>query len=71
MLHAGVSWGTLNTLIPRLLNLGIVVKTRKIGRATLYKINQDNVAVIQLIELYDKLILEQLNTLEQEKTIQV
>ena len=61
MLNAGVSWGTLNTQIPTLLKLGVILKTRQIGRATLYKINRDNIAVQQLIELYDKLILESLN----------
>ncbi len=67
LLNSGVSWGTLNTLVPKLLELGIVVKTRKIGRATLYKINQKNVAVKQLIELYDALILEKLNRIEGKK----
>jgi len=67
MLNAGVSWGTLNTLMPKLLELGIVVKTRKIGRATLYKINQNNVAVKELIKLYDNLILKKLSQLEQPK----
>lgn len=66
LLNAGVSWGTLNTLVPKLLKLGIVVKTRKIGRATLYKINQENIAVKQLIELYDNLLLEKLNNIEEE-----
>jgi len=66
LLHAGVSWGTLNTLVPQLLRLGIVVKTRKIGRATLYKINQGNAAVKRLIELYDHLLLEKLDALEEE-----
>ena len=65
LLNASVSWGTLNTLVPKLLELGIVVKTRKIGRATLYKINQENVAVKQLIELYDNLLLEKLNSMEE------
>lgn len=60
MLNAGVSWGTLNTLIPKLLKLGIVIKVRKIGRATLYKINQENVLIKQLMKLYDNLILDQL-----------
>jgi hypothetical protein len=69
MLSAGVSWGTLNTLVPKLLELGIIVKTRKIGRATLYKINQKNVAAKQLIELYDKLISEKLHSIEQEAEI--
>ncbi len=65
LLNAGVSWGTLNTLVPKLLELGIVIKTRKIGRATLYKINKDNILAGQLIELYHKLLLERLNQLEE------
>ncbi len=64
MLNAKVSWGTLNNLIPKLLELGIVAKTRKIGRATLYKINQHNLVVKQLMNLYDTLILKRLNHIE-------
>ena len=67
LLNAGVSWGTLNTLVPKLLELEIIVKTRKIGRATLYKINRENVAVKRLIELYDDILLKKLNHIE-EKT---
>lgn len=69
LLNAGVSWGTLNTLVSKLLELGIVVKTRKIGRATLYKINLENVAVKQLIELYDNLLLEKLSQMEEKVVI--
>ena len=64
LLHAGVSWGTLNTLVPTLLGLGIVIKTRKIGRATLYKINQDNLVARHLIELHGNLLLARLDQLE-------
>lgn len=64
MLNAGVSWGTLNVLVPKLLELGVVIKTRKIGRATLYKINKNNIAAKQLIDLYDNLILQELGHLE-------
>ena len=63
MLNSGVSWGTLNTLIPKFLELKIIVKTRKIGRATLYKINKDNILVRQLIGLYDKLVMESLHSM--------
>lgn len=70
MLHAGVSWGTLNQLLPKLVELGIVVITRKIGRATLYKINQGNEAVKQLIILYDKLVLQQLEEMEQKMLVE-
>ncbi|MBI2582600.1 hypothetical protein HYV87_05750 [Candidatus Woesearchaeota archaeon] len=64
LLNSGVSWGTLNTLVPKLLELGIVIKTRKIGRATLYKINQNNFAVVQLVELYNNLLFEKLSQVE-------
>ncbi len=66
LLNAGVSWGTLNQLVPKLLKLDMITKTRKIGRATLYKINQQNETAKQLITLYDKLILKQLETIEQK-----
>ena len=66
MLNAGVSWGTLNQLMPKFAELGIVLKTRKIGRATLYKINQHNEMVKQFIILYDKLIHKQLETQEEK-----
>ncbi len=69
MLNAGVSWGTLNQLIPILAELGIVVKTRKIGRATLYKINLQNEVAKQLIHLYDTLILQQLAAREEETLV--
>ena len=64
LLNARVSWGTVNTLIPKFLELGIILKTRKIGRATLYKINQNNPVANQFIILYDSLIMEKLNSLE-------
>lgn len=69
MLNAGVSWGTLNQLMPKLLKLGLIIKTRKIGRATLYKINNKNDAAKQLIVLYKKLIIKSLNLVEQEMQI--
>ena len=64
MLNARVSWGTLNSLIPKFEKLKLIVRTRKIGRATLYKINQNHVFVKQLIALYDKLILDKLKQIE-------
>jgi len=66
MLNAGVSWGTLNTLVPKLMKLGITIKTRKIGRATLYKINLKNPVAKQLTALYDSLIMQQLDKLGQK-----
>lgn len=71
LLNAGVSWGTLNQLVPKLLELRIVVKTRKIGRATLYKINQENKIAKHFIVLYNDLILGQLDKLEEGQTIKL
>ena len=67
MLNSEVSWGTLNSLIPELLRLNIIIKTRKIGRASLYKINKENLFAQKLIELYYRLILENLNSIKDEK----
>src|SRR3989338_11476535 len=64
LLHAGVSWGTLNQLIPKLVELKLIVITRKIGRATLYKINSQNKVAKQIISLYDTLVLKQLHQME-------
>ncbi len=58
LLNANVSWGTLHTLVPALLKLGMIHKTRTIGRATLYKINVHNTTIKELIYLYDTLIIE-------------
>jgi len=71
LLNAHVSWGTLNTLVPRLCELGIVTKTRKIGRATLYKINLDNEVARHLTELYDKLVLANLDQMEKKVVTKV
>ncbi len=61
-----MSWGTLTMLIPKFLELGLIVKTRKIGRATLYKINTTNPVVKKLIELNNFLCFEQLDKIEKE-----
>ena len=64
LLHARVSWGTLNSLVPILAKKEVIIKTRKIGRATLYKINQESFVAQQLMKLYDYLILEELTRRE-------
>ncbi len=66
LLNANVSWGTLHRIMPKLVALGLVVKTRKIGRATLYQINKDNDAARRLLELYDALILQALRAKAEE-----
>ena len=40
----------------KLVQLNIVVPTREIGRAKLFKLNEENPAVEKLIKLYDTLL---------------
>ncbi len=62
VLNAGVSWGTLHSEFPKLLDLGIVIKVREVGRAKLYKINKENPTAKRLIDLYDSLMLKELES---------
>ncbi|MEK6826268.1 MAG: hypothetical protein AABX90_01420 [Nanoarchaeota archaeon] len=68
--NGGVSWGTLHMVFPKLIKQKIVIKTRDIGRAKLYKINTENQVARKLMDLYDYITL---NTLKrhQEKEIVV
>jgi hypothetical protein len=54
--NANIGWTTLHRIWDNLLRLNIVVPTRKIGRAKLFKLNEKNPAVKELIKLYDTLL---------------
>lgn len=56
--NANIGWTTLHRIWDRLVQLKIVVPTRQIGRAKLYKLNEDNPAVQQLIRVYDTLLYQ-------------
>jgi predicted transcriptional regulator len=49
--NSGVSYSTLQTFWDKLVKNKIVVKTRRIGKSDLFKLNIKNPAVIQLIKL--------------------
>jgi DNA-binding IclR family transcriptional regulator len=49
--NSGVSYSTLQTFWDRLVRNKIVVKTRRVGKSDLYKLNVKNPAVQQLIKL--------------------
>ena len=63
--NSGVSWGTLHVIFPKLIKYGIVIKTRDVGRAKLYKINMGNPIAKHLLELYDSIILNNLKKLKE------
>lgn len=68
--NAGVSWSTLHRILPNFEKNMIVVMTREIGRAKLYKLNQENVQVKKMVALYDSLLKEQLAQ-SKEKLVQI
>ena len=49
--NADIGWSTLHLFWDELVKLGIVTKTRRIGRAELYKLNLQSQLVKKLIEL--------------------
>lgn len=55
---AGINRVTLFRLWPKLEKLKIIVHTRDIGNAKLYKLNMDNPRVNNLAELFDNIITE-------------
>jgi len=54
--NANIGWTTLHRIWDNLLRLNIVIPTREIGRAKLFKLNGENPAVEKLIKLYDTLL---------------
>ena len=66
--NSGVGWATLSRLWDGLVKLKIVVPTREIGKAKLFKINEGNPAVLELIEVYKKLLLQETENYFAKKT---
>lgn len=57
--NAGIGWTTLHRIWDDLIRFQIVVPTREIGRAKLFKLNEDNKAVKELIQVYDTLLYQE------------
>lgn len=55
---SGVAWSTLNLLWPELEKTGMVVNTRKVGRAKMYRLNAKNSYAKKLMEFADSLVWE-------------
>ena len=58
--NSGIGRATLYRIWDALVRNGIIVPTRVIGKAKLYKLNKGNKKIKKLIELDDALILEDL-----------
>jgi len=64
--HSGVGFSTLNLFWVRLARFGIVVETRKVGKATMYGLNIDAPLVKRLIDFDMKLAFAETNNKELE-----
>jgi len=64
--NSGVGYSSLQIIWGNLVKNNIVIKTRRVGKSDLYKLNTDNPAVKQLIELDWKLTINSKIELEQE-----
>ena len=60
--NAAIGRSTLYRVWDDLIKNRIVVPTRTIGKAKLYKLNKDDIRIKKLIELDDKLIVEDLQS---------
>ena len=57
--NSNVGWATLSRLWSEFIKLKIVVPTREIGKAKLFKLNEENPAVTELIGVYKKLLQQE------------
>lgn len=57
--NANVGWTTLHRIWDKLVRLEIIKQTREIGRAKLFKLNEANPTVKELIRLYDTLLYQE------------
>jgi len=57
--NANIGWTTLHRIWDNLLKLKLVKPTREIGRAKLFKLNEENPTIKQLIKVYDTLLYQE------------
>ena len=69
--NAGIGRSTLYRIWDDLIKNEIIISTRIIGKAKLYKLNKDNIKIKKLIEIDDMLMLEDLKKRSNKKTIAV
>jgi len=56
--NSSIGWTTLHRIWGKMLKSGMIKPTREIGRAKLFKLNEENPAVKELIRLYDTLLFQ-------------
>ncbi len=69
--NAGIGRATLYRLWDDLMKNKIILHTRDIGKARLFKLNTKNVKIQKLIEIYDMLVLEELKKRTGSKNVEL
>lgn len=59
--NADISWNTLEKFFDKLVKIGVVVRTRKVGKSEMYKLNLENPIVQKLVEIDKRLMLESIH----------
>lgn len=67
--NSDVAWSTLNILWPKLEKLQIVIHTRNVGKAKMYKLNTENKLVQDLIKFADSVVLDYADIKTKKKVI--
>ncbi|MBU1939954.1 hypothetical protein KKH30_04270 [Candidatus Micrarchaeota archaeon] len=67
--NCGISRATLDTFFRDILKLGILQKTRDVGRATLYKVNMRSPIVAELARLNELVADKYAETLLEKQTV--
>ena len=69
--NSGIGRATLYRIWGNLIKNKIIVHTREIGKAKLFKLNMGNNKIKKLIEIYDMLALEELKKHSERQKIEV
>jgi len=69
--NAGIGRSTLYRIWDDLIKNRIIVPTREIGKAKLFKLNKENIIIKKLIEIDDVLILKDLKKRSEKQKIKV
>lgn len=69
--NAGIGRATLYRLWDDLIKNKIILHTRDVGKAKLFKLNTENAKIKKLIEIYDMFIIEELKKHSETKKIEL
>lgn len=67
--NSRIGWTTLHRMWNNMIKQGMVKPTREIGRAKLFKLNEENPAVKELVKFYDTLLFQHTEKLLSKKLI--